>query len=37
MGDTLAHDFALLVQDPQSLEQLVRRLEQDPPSGAAAF
>ncbi len=27
-GEKFAHDFALLIQDPQNVEQLVTRLEQ---------
>jgi hypothetical protein len=29
-GDEFARDFALLVQDPESIEQLVKRLEKGP-------
>lgn len=28
MGDSFARDFALLLQDPQNIEQLIARLEQ---------
>lgn len=29
-GDEFARDFALVVQDPETIEQLVKRLEQGP-------